>query len=255
MRAIIIEDEYSAAANLKILLRGIEPTIEILGNIETVAEAIEYFKSNEDYDLVFMDIHLADGSSFEIVNEVEPSAPIIFTTAYDNYAIQAFKLNSIDYLLKPIREKELRNAIHKFKENRRNSIITSDQIETLIRSMNLSKKEYRKSFLIQKRDSFIPIQTNEVAYFYIKDGVVRGSTIDNTTFSINEKLEDLEQSLDPTIFFRVNRQYLIQRPAIKSLENYFNGRLVVHIFPESKERIIVSKANASRLKAWLNDVK
>jgi two-component system response regulator LytT len=255
MKAIIIEDEQSAADNLRFLLQSVASDIQISEPIETVSDAIAYFKENKAYDLVFMDIHLADGNSFEIVKEVEPIAPIIFTTAYDQYAIQAFKLNSIDYLLKPIREAELRNAVDKFKDKHQKTLVSTQQIEALISLVNSPKKTFRNSFLVQKKDTFIPIVSGDFAFFFIQDGVVRGTTTDNQTYSFNEKLEDLENDLDPAVFFRANRQYLIQRSAIKSLQSYFNGRLIVHLEPQPKERIIVSKANASRLRAWLNDAK
>ncbi|MDP4710040.1 MAG: LytTR family DNA-binding domain-containing protein [Saprospiraceae bacterium] len=251
MKAIIIEDEQSASENLIFLLQALAPDIQILELIETVSDAISFFKENNAYDLVFMDIHLADGNSFEIVKEVEPRAPIIFTTAYDQYAIQAFKLNSIDYLLKPIREAELKNAILKYKDKHRKTLVSAEQIEALMSLMTAPKKTFRSSFLVQRKDVFIPIVSSDFAFFFIQDGVVRGTTTDNQTYSFKEKLEDLESDLDPELFFRVNRQYLIQRAAIKSLQTYFNGRLVVHLKPQEKDKIVVSKANASRLKAWL----
>lgn len=255
MKAIIIEDEQSAADNLKFLLQSVAPDIEIIESIETVSDAIAFFRHNKAYDLIFMDIHLADGNSFEIVKEVEPVAPIIFTTAYDQYAIQAFKLNSIDYLLKPIRELDLQNALLKFKEKHKKASVSAQQIDALMSLVNTQKKSYRSSFLVQKRDSFIPIASQAFAYFFIQDGVVRGTTKDKQTYSLNEKLEDLENELNPEEFFRANRQYLIQRSTIQSLETYFNGRLVLKLHPQAKEQVVVSKANASRLKAWLKDAK
>ncbi|MEL6864218.1 MAG: LytTR family DNA-binding domain-containing protein [Bacteroidota bacterium] len=255
MKAILIEDEQSAAANLEFLLKAVEPNIQIMESIETVSDAIAFFRKDQDYDLIFMDIHLADGNSFEIVKEVEPKAPIIFTTAYDQYAIQAFKLNSIDYLLKPIREIELKNALLKFKANRDKSLIAAHQIEALIKTIKVSPKAFRSSFLVQRKDTFFPIAAKEFTYFYIQNGVVKGTTREGMTFSLNEKLEVLESDLDPHLFFRVNRQFLVQRSAVKSLQNYFNGRLIVNVQPTTKEQIIVSKANASRFKVWLNDAR
>jgi two-component system LytT family response regulator len=251
MKAIIIEDEQSAAENLSFLLQSVAPDIEVVAAIETVSEAIAFFKENQAYDLVFMDIHLADGNSFEIVQEVEPMAPIIFTTAYDQYAIQAFKFNSIDYLLKPIREAELKHAVLKFRDKHQKPQVSSGQIEALMRLMSSPKKTYKSSFLVQKRETYLPVASGDFAFFFIQNGVVRGTTQENQTYSFHEKLEDLEKDLNPALFFRANRQYLIQRSAIQSLQTYFNGRLVVNLRPPVKEQVIVSKANASRLKAWL----
>ncbi|MEO1414824.1 MAG: LytTR family DNA-binding domain-containing protein [Bacteroidota bacterium] len=253
MKAIIIEDEQSATEELKFLLQFIAPDIQVIKSIETVSDAISFFKKKEAYDVVFMDIHLGDGISFEIVREVEPTAPIIFTTAFDQYAIQAFKLNSIDYLLKPIREEELKNAIHKLKANRRQTLISPQQIEAFMSLMNTPKKKYRVSFLVQKKKKLIPIASLDFAFFFIQDGIVRGTIHENETYIFSEKLEDLETDLNPELFFRVNRQYLVQRSAIKSLQPYFNGRLVIELQPQVKDQIIVSKANTSRLKAWLKD--
>lgn len=255
MKAILVEDEQSAGINLAYLLKAVDPDIQIIETIETVSDAITFFNKNKDYDLVFMDIHLADGNSFEIMQEIEPTAPIIFTTAYDQYAIQAFKLNSIDYLLKPIREIDLKNAILKFKNNHRKTLISAQQIEALLNLTHPQRKTFKSSFLVQKKDTFFPVASKDFAYFFIQDGVVRGMTKDNQKYSLNEKLEDLENSLNPELFFRANRQYLIQRSAIKSLQTFFNGRLVVNLQPQTKDKIIVSKANASNLKSWLQDTK
>lgn len=250
MKAILIEDEHSTAQNLEHLLNALKLDIEIIEIIETVADAIAFFKQEKAFDLVFMDIHLADGNSFEIVKEVELSAPIIFTTAYDQYAIKAFKLNSIDYLLKPIQEEELKNAILKFKARHVNATISSSQLDALL-SLIPPQKAFRNSFLVQKKDTLIPLSSSDFAFFNIQDGVVRGTTNENVTYHVNERLEDLENDLNPEEFFRVNRQYLVQRAAIKNLQEYFNGRLVVNLQPEAKEPVIVSRANASRVKTWL----
>ena len=254
MKAIIIEDEQSAAENLKFLLQTVDPEIEILRTIESVSDAVAYFKDYEIYDLVFMDIHLADGNSFEIFKEVEPAAPVIFTTAYDQYAIHAFKQNSIDYLLKPIREMELKNSILKFKNIQKSMNYSEIEIESLINLIKSPKKKYRSSFLIQKNETFIPVATKDFAFYFIQNGVVRGKTFSNEVFSFNEKMEDLENDLNPELFFRANRQYIIQRAAVKSLQSYFNGRLMVELDPKPLEEVIISKANASRLKAWLDGI-
>ena len=250
MKAVIIEDEHSAVLNLEHLLKSIDSTIQIVETIDTVTDAIDFFQKENGYDVVFMDIHLADGNSFEIFKEAKPRSPIIFTTAYDQYAIQAFKVNSIDYLLKPIQESELKNAIEKFKQTQ--LPISNQQMQGLFNLLQGQKKSYRQSYLVQKGDTLTPIASNDFAFFYIQNGVVRGTTIENVTYHLDGKLEDLENELNPQEFFRANRQYLVQRSAIKNLSIYFNGRLIVNVIPEAKEQIIVSKANAPKFKAWLN---
>lgn len=252
MKAVIIEDEHSAVLNLKFLLKSIDANIQIVATIDTVTDAIDFFQKEKGYDVVFMDIHLADGNSFEIFKEVKPTSPIIFTTAYDQYAIQAFKVNSIDYLLKPIQEGELKNAIEKFKQTQSQLSISHQQMQGLFHLIQGQKKTYRQSYLVRKRDTLTPIASKDFAFFYIQNGIVRGTTIKSITYHLDGKLEDLENELNPQKFYRANRQYLVQRSAIKNLSIYFNGRLIVNTIPEAKEQIIVSKANAPKFKAWLN---
>jgi len=252
MKAVIIEDEDSAVLNLKHLLESIDAKIQIVETIDTVTDAIDFFQKEKSYDVVIMDIHLADGNSFEIFKEVKPKSPIIFTTAYDQYAIQAFKVNSIDYLLKPIQENELKNALEKLEQTQSQLPLSNHQLQELFNLIQGQKKSYRQSYLVQKGDTLTPIASNDFAFFYIQNGVVRGTTIENVTYHLEGKLEDLENELNPQEFYRANRQYLVKRSAIENLSIYFNGRLIVNSIPEAKEQIIVSKANAPKFKAWLN---
>lgn len=254
MKAVIIEDENSAVLNLEHLLKAIEPHIKIIEVIDTVTDAIDYFQNKSGYDIVFMDIHLADGNSFEILKEIEPVTPIIFTTAFDQYAIQAFKVNSIDYLLKPIQEKELKNAIDKFKQSQSSTqpTFSQEQVKGLLNLLQGQKKTFRQSYLVQKGDTLTPVASKDFAFFFIQNGVVRGTTNENVIYHLDGKLEDIDNELNPEEFFRANRQYLIQRTAIKNLSIYFNGRLIVNTLPKAKEQIIVSKANAPKFKTWLN---
>ena len=254
MKAVIIEDENSAVLNLEHLLKIIEPHIQFIEVIDTVNDAIEFFKKENEYDIVFMDIHLADGNSFEILKEIEPIAPIIFTTAYDQYAIEAFKVNSVDYLLKPIQENELKKAIDKFKKSQPStqSTFSPEQVKGLLDLLHGEKKSFRQSFLVQKGDTLTPVASKDFAFFFIQNGVVRGMTNKNIIYHLDGKLEDVENELNPEDFFRANRQYLVQRSAINNLSIYFNGRLIVNVFPEANEKIVVSKANAPKFKSWLN---
>jgi len=252
MKAVIIEDEDSAVLNLKHLLESIDAKIQIVETIDTVTDAIDFFQKEKSYDVVIMDIHLADGNSFEIFKEVKPKSPIIFTTAYDQYAIQAFKVNSIDYLLKPIQENELKNALEKLEQTQSQLPLSNHQLQELFNLIQGQKKSYRQSYLVQKGDTLTPIASNDFAFFYIQNGVVRGTTIENVTYHLEGKLEDLENELNPQEFYRANRQYLVKRSAIENLSIYFNGRLIVNSIPEAKKQIIVSKANAPKFKAWLN---
>ena len=251
MKTIIVEDEESAVKNMLFLINEIDSTIQVIKIIDSLNEAIEFFKKNRDFDLIFMDLHLADGNALEIFKSVQPSAPVIFTTAYNQYAIDAFKLNSIDYLLKPISKNELENALNKFKQNF--AFNQNKNIRELLETITI-KKNYRKSFLIKKSDSLIPVGVDDFAYFYIDLGVVKGLTFEQNSFIIDHKLEEIEGDLDPDHFFRINRQYLVNRKAIKKLSYYFNGRLLAYLEPETPEKVIISKANTSKIKTWLDNV-
>jgi two-component system LytT family response regulator len=252
MKAIIIEDEFAAVENLTFYLSQIAPEIQVIEVIDTVSYAVEYLRKSQELDLMFIDIHLADGNSFEIFNHVTPSAPIIFTTAFDQYAIRAFKVNSIDYLLKPIQESQLARAIAKFKTTQSALRVSTSQVQNLMSLLQTPAPPRRQSFLVKKADSLIPVPVEDFAYFFIKNGIVRGTTHTNITYHIDGKLEYLEHELDPADFFRANRQFLIQRTPIAQLSMYFNGRLVIHANPKSEDKIVVSKPNAPKLKSWLS---
>lgn len=251
MRVVILEDEKSAAENLKYLLSEIDPSIEVSMVIDTVSGAIDYFKKEREIELAFFDIHLADGNSFDIFKEVDINIPIIFITAFNEYALKAFKVNSIDYLLKPIDEEELREAIEKFKTSNR-SIRMSKEIENVLEMLGKVSKKYKSTFLVQQKDKLIPLYVTDVAYISIDESIVRAITFEDKSYVINEKLEDIEAFLNPDQFFRANRQFIIHRKSIKSLVVYFNGKLILNIIPNFKEKIVVSKAKATQLKNWIN---
>ena len=250
MKVIIIEDEQVALKNLIFLLADIDSDIQIIKTLDTVAESIRYFKNEIIADLIFMDIHLADGISFDIFKEVHINIPIIFTTAYDEYALKAFKVNSIDYLLKPIDEEELSQAIAKFKHQKQNE--STVQITDLMQLFAKEKKSYKNTYLVQQRDTLFPLAIAEVAYFTIEEGIVYAVTLENKKYSIDKKLEDIEADLNPEVFFRANRQFIIQKKAIENLQLYFNGKLILNTNPKTTEAIVISKAKAPVIKQWMS---
>lgn len=257
MKVIIIEDEFAASDNLSYLLNRIMPDIEIVEVIDTVKSAVSYFSSEHPAELVFMDIHLADGISFEIFEQVKIDIPVVFTTAYNQYALKAFKVNSIDYLLKPIDEDELKDALNQFIEQvkeKEQKGIDNAQLNGLLGLLKEStaKKNYKKSFLVSQRDELIPLKTDEIAYFLIDLGVVKVISKANETYILDTKLDEIEESLNPNDFYRANRQYIINRDAILNLKQYFNGKLIVSVQPVAKERILISKAKATEFKNWIN---
>lgn len=253
MKALIIEDEDLAAKRLMKLLNEIEPELSLYGPIDTIEGAVKHLDSNAAYDLIFLDIQLADGKSFLIFDKVKVNVPIIFTTAYDEFAIRAFELNSIDYLLKPINTEKLRNALDKFKKVK--DFYTNDStgkdIMEMIRTLQMPTK-YKTRFLVNKGDTLIPVPAQDIAYFYAEDKVVFLVTHENKKYLINYTIEDLEQKLDPKHFFRVNRQFLTSLSSIKKVHNYFNYKLKLELQPDSGIEVIVSKARTSDFKGWMN---
>ncbi|OJJ16955.1 hypothetical protein BKI52_30015 [marine bacterium AO1-C] len=254
MNVLIIEDEYIARENLKIMLAAIDNTIQVLAEAASITEAINVLQQHPEAQLAFLDIELADGNSFQIFETLTPTIPVIFTTAYSEFALQAFKLNSVDYLLKPITQEALQQAITKYK-NIHQKPVNPDYhtLQQLIQNLSTTNtKTYQQSFLIEKGDSLVPIKTQSLAYIYIENGIVKGVTTDNKTYHLNEKLEKLNEQLDPAQFFRANRQFIVNREVITKISVYFHGKLVVHTIPPSPEKIIVSKAKAGEFKQWMN---
>lgn len=250
MKVVIVEDEIAASDNLAYILKSINPEIEIVEVIDSVSDAIAYFSASTKAVLVFMDIHLSDGLSFEIFEKVKIEIPIIFTTAYDQYAIQAFKVNSLDYLLKPITEEDLKVGLEKFDKIHPNKI--EKQLLGVLTLLEESRNQYKLSYLIQRRDELIPVKVADVAYFYIDMSIVKAVTFDKEEYVVNKKLETIEAELDPSDFSRVNRQYILNKQSIDKLKFHFNGKLIVVVHPKTSERIVVSKLKASELKSWLS---
>jgi two-component system, LytTR family, response regulator LytT len=255
MTVLIIEDEVEAAKSITWLLTKIEPTAQIVGTIESVEEGIAWFKTEPMPDLVLSDIQLADGLSFRIFEQVRVTCPVIFTTAFDAYALQAFQVHSIDYLLKPITETALRAAVDKYK-SLNNSLLQqfSQRFSDLIQQTQKPTPTYRRSFLVRYRDKMLPIKTESFAYFFTKDGLVYGSVKEGNVYNIENTLEELEEKLDPILFFRANRQFIVAREAIYEIEFYFNGRLSIKTQPLAAEKVLVSKERVPVFRKWFEVV-
>ena len=252
MKIVIIEDEKSASNNLIYLLNQIDSDIKVVKVLDSVASAVRYLQRHNDYELILTDIHLGDGKSFEIFEQIEIIAPIIFTTAYDQYALQAFKVNSIDYLLKPIQQEELRNAIIKYQKNKFEIGILRKQANEFLKDWkNKRNKHYTSVLLVKRKETLIPIEAKEFACFFIQEGIVRGILFSEETFVMDQKMEDLENILDPKMFYRVNRQYILNRKVIKKMDHYFGGRIVITTQLKTEDPIIVSKAKVREFKDWL----
>ncbi len=248
-RVIIVEDETAAVVNLRSMLAAIEPEAEVVAVLESVEEAVEYFSKDAVADVVFMDIHLADGDSFRIFQSVDIDIPIIFTTAYDEYALEAFKVNSIDYLLKPFKEEELRRAIDKLC---RLTKLERDEQRTKRNRMAEEVQTHEvQTMLLRYKDKIIPVGVDEVAFFYTSSERVTLTTLTGQTYAVDKTLEALGQQLSPHIFFRANRQFIISRAAVKDIVVWFGSRLSLNLVVETPERIIISKARVPEFKQWL----
>jgi DNA-binding LytR/AlgR family response regulator len=251
-RVIIVEDETAAAVNLRSMLASIDSNVEVLAVLESVEEAVEFFSSDVEADVVFMDIHLADGESFRIFQSVDINIPIIFTTAYDEYALQAFKVNSIDYILKPYKEEELRRALDKLERlTVGERTMQKDSREKMVREVH---GDNMQTMLLRYKDKLIPVTADEVAFFYTSEERVTVTTLKGDCYPVDKTLESLSQQLSPEKFFRANRQFIVSRRAVKDIAVWFGSRLALNLTIETPERIIISKARVPEFKSWLQSV-
>jgi two-component system response regulator LytT len=247
MNVLIIEDEAPAYRRLEKLIKECDPSYDIVGIIQSVKEGIEWFQSNPSPDLIFSDIQLADDLSFSIFRQLNITIPIIFITAFDEYAINAFKFYSIDYLLKPVSADDLKLSLEKYKTiHQKKTINNFDELLS-----RLVEKKYRERFLVYAGDSLIPISCSDIAYFVSEIGSTMLITTDNRHYFIDGSLDTLEEELNPSDFFRANRQYLVSAKAIQKIHNYGNQKLKLTIKPASEEGIIISKLKATAFKSWI----
>ena len=251
MKALIIEDEKAAVRNLMALLGEVDPDIEVIDVLDSITDSVEWFQSHPMPELIFLDIHLADGSAFEIFGHVDISCPIIFTTAYDEYALKAFKVNSVDYLLKPIDADDIRKALDKL-SRLQSSAVEKEAIDYSAVMQALKRVEgYTTHFLIpMKGDKLLPVSVDMILFFYIADGNVKAVMTDGKEYLFTQTLDELADSLDPALFFRINRQYLISRKAVQDIDLWFNGRLAINLIVPTLDRILVSKARVPDFKTW-----
>lgn len=252
LRVAIVEDEIPAARLLRTLIARLRPAWEIEVLPGSVEEAVQWFAANRHPDLLFLDIQLADGTSFELLSQARPSSAVVFTTAYDEYAVRAFSVSSIDYILKPVDEERLAEAIARYEELRGRMLPPDDYLETLLDALQRREKRFRTRFLIAGADRFLTLPVDDVAYFYSENKVTTAVTFAGRNHVVDLPLSRLEEQLDPDRFFRANRQVLLSVGAIDRLEPYFNGKGSVTVRPPHKERITVSEERVPLFKAWLN---
>jgi two-component system LytT family response regulator len=251
LKILIIEDEEPAAKRLLKLIKETEPDVVLLDTIESVSAAIQWFDTHGSPDLVFSDIQLSDGRSFDIFKKRAFTCPVIFITAYDQYAIEAFKVNSIDYLLKPVKKEELLAAIQKFKKIRPAAPVFD--IDKLLQAYNQPAHTYKQRFVVRYGEHLKTVLTQDIAYFYTEDKINFLTTKEGRRFAIDFNLDNLETLLDPKSFFRINRQFIIAISAIAEMFAYTKSRVLIKLEPPSKHETIVSTERSAQFKAWLDD--
>ena len=251
MKVLIIEDEQRTAQNLQAILCELEPNIQILGILDSVEGAIDYLGSQPMPELIFMDIQLADGQSFEIFQEVEVRAPVIFCTAFDEYALQAFQVNGVDYILKPFDRESVGRALAKVKNLQNFFQQSPSSLEKLAGLIHQLKPAYKSNFLVGHRDKLLPVAVQDVAYFYIEHEITFLNTFDGKRYVVNHTLDELEKSLDPRQFYRANRQFLVNFRAVSEVEHYFARKLLLRLNANTKEPVVISKAKASEFLMWM----
>ncbi len=245
MNILIIEDEQPAFKRLSKLVLEVIPSAKVIGHIDSIQGAIEWFAANDCPEIVFLDIHLADGSAFDLVKKVKIVCPIIFTTAYDQYAVDAFKTSSIDYLLKPVKKDQLEAALQKLRNFKQ--LFATPGADGSRRE----KMEYKKRFVVRFGEHIKTLPVTDIAYFYSENKVTIAKMADNRNYPMDHNLDNLESMLDPQDFFRINRQYLISLKAIEEMKTYSKARVIVKLTPPAKEVPVVSSERAADFKDWL----
>jgi len=257
MKVLIIEDEELAVKKLQKTLAAVDETAEVVGVADCIRASVQWLQSNPAPDLILMDIELADGQSFEIFEQTEVKSTVIFTTSYDEYAIKAFKVNSIDYLLKPIQKENLQAAIEKYKKlknmygDSNNRVVLN--MDSLVKELQqkLQPKEFRKRFLVKHGQKLVSIEINEIAYFYSDGRLNFFKTIDNRKFVVDYTMDDLEEMLNPEDYFRISRSFYVSIDSIDKMDDYFGNRLILQLKPVVDKEALVSREKVSEFKKWM----
>jgi len=250
MSILIIEDEPQAAQRLANLIAGILPNSKILASLDSVKKSVQWLKSNSAPELILMDIQLADGISFQIFDQVEVKSPVIFTTAYDEYALKAFKVNSIDYILKPVDEQELRSAIQKYQ--RLTTLSSQDKMmESIGLAMQMLTKRYKERFVIKVGEHLKSVETDDILFFFSMEKATFGQTKDGKRHILDFTMDQMEELLDPKKFFRINRKYIIHVKSIQDMISYTNARLKLVLKTSDDDDIIVARERVQEFKNWL----
>ncbi|MES2777549.1 MAG: LytTR family DNA-binding domain-containing protein [Bacteroidota bacterium] len=250
MKILIVEDEELAVKKLQKTLSAIDISSDIVGVTDSITSTVSWLQTNTQPDLILMDIELADGQSFEIFNLTDVKSPVIFTTSYDEYALKAFKVNSVDYLLKPIQKEELEGALNKFQKIKTNAEVNLDNLVKELR-IKLQPKEYRKRFLVKHAQKLVSIDIDDISYFYSDGRLNFFKTSDNKKFVVDYTMDELEDMLDPAKYFRISRSFYVSVNSIDKIEDYFGNRLILQLKPAVDKEALVSREKVTDFKKWM----
>jgi len=256
MKIFIVEDEDLAVKKLKKTLQSVDENATVVGQADSIKSSVEWLQSNPAPDLILMDIELADGQSFEIFNQAKVKSPVIFITSYDEYALKAFKVNSIDYLLKPVQKEDLQAALEKYRDLKnvyKENFSSESSMDVLIKELQqkLNIKEFRKRFLVKHGQKLVSIETDDIAYFFSDGRLNFFKTNDNRKFVVDYTMDELSEMLDPDKYFRISRSYYISVNSVDQIHDYFGNRLLLHLKPASEKEALVSREKVSDFKDWL----
>jgi DNA-binding LytR/AlgR family response regulator len=252
MKILIVEDEELAVKKLQKTLAAVDGSAEVVATTDSIQSTVEWLQSNPQPDLILMDIELADGQSFAIFNHTEVKSPVIFTTSYDEYALKAFKVNSIDYLLKPVQKEDLEAALKKFHSLKRDTSATVS-LESIVKELQskLQPKEYRKRFLVKNGQKLVSVDVNEISYFYSDGRLNFFKTDDNKKFVLDYTMDELEDMLDPNHYFRISRSFFVSIDSIDKIDDYFGNRLILQLKPAVDKEALVSREKVTDFKKWM----
>lgn len=257
MKILIVEDEDLAVKKLKKTLASVDDSAEVVGETESIKSTVAWLESNASPDLILMDIELADGQSFEIFNHTEVKSPVIFITSYDEYALKAFKVNSVDYLLKPVQKEDLQAALDKYREMKKMYAPEKDasaiSLDVLVKELQqkLGSKEYRKRFLVKHGQKLVSVEVDDIAYFFSDGRLNFFKTFDNKKFVVDYTMDELEEMLDPAGFFRISRSFFVAFNAIEKIDDYFGNRLILQLNPAVDKEALVSREKVADFKKWM----
>ena len=258
MNVLIIEDEELAVKKLRKTLASVDETAEVVGVADSIRSSVSWLESNPTPDLILMDIELADGQSFEIFDKVDVKSTVIFTTSYDEFALKAFKVNSVDYLLKPIQKEDLQAALEKLKKFKQmyggnSSSAPALNVDSLVKELQqkLQPKEYRKRFLVKHAQKLVSVEIDDIAYFYSDGRLNFFKTADNRKFVVDYTMDELEEMLDPDKYFRISRAFYVSIDSVDQIHDYFGNRLLLHLRPEVDKEALVSREKVTDFKKWM----